>query len=71
MELRDGIVVVYAFSAIFAVAACWLWFRYIVRKDERKGGSFTAPGSGLESAGTSAALSLGLAGFGFLLSLVI
>lgn len=55
MDPRDGITLIYIFAAICAVAACWLWFR-------------NSPARAMPEAGTAAALALGLAGGGFLLS---
>lgn len=61
----------YVFAAICAVTACGLWFRFIVRRSERAKAGLSPSYAGLEETGTAAALALGLAGFGFLISAVV
>jgi len=60
---------IYAFAALFALAACWLLFRFNMRRDRRRNEGKPSDLEGLSEALTATALALGLSGFGFLLSI--
>jgi hypothetical protein len=59
----------YMFAAIFALSACWLIFRFVIRRDRQSKAGRTPDMHGLSEALTCTALTLGLAGFGFLVSI--
>jgi len=65
------VLALYAFAAIFAISACWLLFRFNIRREQRRKDGSTADLLGLEEALTATALALGCAGVGFLISLTI
>lgn len=60
----------YLLAAIFALAACWLLFRVVIRRDSQSSAGRTPDMEGLSVALTSTALALGLSGLGFIISIL-
>jgi hypothetical protein len=66
---ENVVTAIYALAALSALAACWLLFRFNIRRERRRNDGGQADLLGLSEALTATALALGLAGFGFLLSI--
>jgi len=62
---------IYAFAALFALAACYLLFRVNMDRERRRNAGRPSDWRGLSEALTATALALGLAGAGFLISLLL
>lgn len=68
MNARDGLFVIYVLAAIFAITGGIAWFKFDLRRSARAAAGKPADLQGISTAITLTALSMILAGGGFLLS---